>query len=134
MHEMPGITWDINLTTICVLISSCVVFYLTVMRTGDKVKANAATIVDVQEAVEEWKLSHLALRSEHEVLKQELYQHYPTRTEFNNATDKVRAEFNTATDKLFEKIETSRREQLAAINRLDDRFVELIRDRSPNNG
>lgn len=117
---MPAITWDINLTTILVFLGGCVAFYLGVLRTGDKVRANAAKVIEVQEAVEEWKLAQLALRSEHEILKQEVHRDYLPRKEHDSTVDK-----------LFEKIDQSRRDQIAAINRVDDRLLEFISGRKP---
>jgi hypothetical protein len=117
---MPGITWDINLTTIFVFAGGCVAFYLGVLRTGDKVRANAALVSEVQKAVEGWKLEHLALRAEHQVLKEEVHTKYLPRSEFDSTVDR-----------LFDKIEDCRQDQIKAINRVDDRLVEFITANPP---
>lgn len=115
---MPAINWDINLTTLLVFAASCIVFYIGVLRTGDRVRANQDAMTGLQKAVEEWKTSHLGLKSEFTILRDEVHQHYLPREDFEGAVDT-----------LFRKIDDSRAEQIKAINRIDDRLLQFIADR-----
>lgn len=93
-QEVAGVrfTWEINFTTLIVVIGAAFGWWFTVVRQGDKVAAHAKTIANletelaskveaealgkVQQDIEALGLRVVTLQHEHQTLKDEVYREY----------------------------------------------------------
>jgi flagellar motor component MotA len=115
-----NIVWDINLTTVFVVVGGAFTWWLTVQRQGDKVKAHdaalkvlteeiatkveAETVKKVQESVEGWKLKALALESAFTAFKEEVYKHYLSMEAFREIKNELRADAAGTEKRIMESI------------------------------
>lgn len=134
-QEVAGIrfTWEINLTTLTVVVAAVIGWYVTVVRQGDKVKAHAATIsalkVDLATKVETDEINKisgevqslgfkfLAVEAQVQNLKDEVYKDYLSVRTFDKIKDELRDDAHQTKQDLMDAINSlsSRIDNLASL-------------------
>ncbi len=128
-------TWEINLTTLCVVVGAATTWYLTITRQGDKVAKHAETIATLKtelatkveadalkklsESVDSLRFKTSAMEVQHNALKDEVYKEYLS----------VRA-FDKIKNELRDDAHQTKQELMDAINGLSGRIDNLASVRS----
>lgn len=128
-QEIAGVrfTWEINFTTVIVVIGAAFGWWFTVVRQGDKVTAHAATIAElklelakkveevalqkVQSDIEIMNINMAKLDHQHQALKDEVYKDYLNAKAVREIKQEIR-----------EDVEGAEERMMAAIQDLSKRF------------
>lgn len=92
--SVGGVTfaYEINLTTVLIVVAGVVSWYLTLQRQGDKVRAQTAINDEVSRKIEALELKMVGCDAENRTLRDELYRDYLSTATWREIKNELRAD------------------------------------------